>query len=87
MSKPPHQIEHMYVAIAVDKLTGDEGVCGMLTDAGWIPLVASDRIRLPTVLEAAEKVAKSGQMLVRVVRFEKAAEFRVFDYRPDEERN
>lgn len=87
MSKPPHVIEQMFVAVATDKQTGDEGVCGVLTDAGWVPLVASDRIRLERVMQTALRVAEDQQMLVRVVRFDTREEVMTYDYRPKEERN
>ena len=86
MSKP-HVIEQITAALAVDKQDGDEGVAGMLTEGGWIPLIASDRIRMEMVHEAAERVAKSGQMLVRIVTFTVREEIARYDYRPDNEKN
>lgn len=87
MSEPPHVIRKIVAAIAIDRETGEEGVAGMLTPAGWMPLIASDRIRLELVREVASRLAEERQMLVRMVEFSVPVEVERFDHRPDSEKN
>lgn len=87
MSDKPHVIGKITAAIAIDKETGEEGIAGMLTPQGWMPLIASDRIRLGLVREVAGRLAKERQMLVRLVEFSAPVEVERFDHRPDSEKN
>ena len=56
-----------YLAVHDDD---DEGVIGMQTPDGWVPLVAADRARLASLRPYAEHVAASAGLVVRLVRFE-----------------
>ncbi|WP_292449511.1 hypothetical protein, partial [Mesorhizobium sp.] len=47
---------------------GTEGVCAVLVDDAWMPLVAADKQRLPFLQQQAAIIARRDQRLVRIVR-------------------
>ena len=76
-----HVIKTIYVALAIDPANGDEGVCGVHTAAGWVPLVASDKARLEFVRQAAEQIAIQTKMLVKIAEFSTRIDGQIFDGR------
>jgi hypothetical protein len=64
-----------FVAVHDD---GDEGIIGFLSPSGWVPMVAADQTRLDLLIPRARAVAKEGNKVVRLVRFDTRADVEVF---------
>jgi hypothetical protein len=55
--------------VCLDPENGDEGIIGMLTPEGWLPLVAADETRMRQCETVARKTAKDLGVSVRLVQF------------------
>ena len=87
MTDEPHRITYLIAAVAIDPDNGDEGIIGVSTATGWVPLIASDAIRLSQITEMASKLAAEENLLVRLCRFSSREEISSFDRRPLAEKN
>ena len=58
----------------IDDEDGDEGVIGMSTDFGWIPLIGADMARVESLRPIAEKVAKETGKKVILKKFKLTSE-------------
>ena len=63
------RIESMYAFIAEDSGPDDEGVIGMHTGAGWVPLVAADMARVESLRPFAASIARTTRKPVKLVHF------------------
>ncbi|TGQ46647.1 hypothetical protein [Mesorhizobium sp. M00.F.Ca.ET.216.01.1.1] len=61
------RVDQIWMALSVDD-NGTEGVCAVLVDDAWMPLVAADKQRLPLLQQQAAIIARRDQRLVRIVR-------------------
>ena len=77
----PFKIESIVAFIAIDPENGDEGIIGTMTPNGWVPLIASDRVRLEELKLVAGEIAREGNMKVTFCRFSVRTEEGVIDGR------
>jgi len=84
-STEPHHIDSIVACICVDPVTGEEGIMGHLTERGWMPLIASDRVRFDLIKGLATEIAEAGKMKVSFVRFSVRTEEGSVDYRTEKE--
>ncbi len=63
------KIETLVAAFALEP-DGSEGICGALTDTGWMPLICSknDR-RMAKIMMMAERIAAETGREIRIVEF------------------
>jgi hypothetical protein len=64
---PNLKITEMFAFVAFDD-TG-EGVVGMLTPQGWVPMVGADMARIESIRGIARQIAKDSGKEVRLLRF------------------
>lgn len=62
------KVDQMYAYVSVDD-DGDEGICGIRTGMGWMPMVGADMARMLSLRNHAELVAQESGRTVRLVRF------------------
>lgn len=74
------RIDAVWMAVSVDE-NGDEGVCAVNIDGGWMPLLAADEKRLPWIVARASEIAAATQQLIRIVKLTTREEFQVIDGR------
>jgi hypothetical protein len=79
--RAPFKIDHIVAFIAADPETGDEGIIGTMTPNGWVPLIASDRVRLEDLKVLAGEIAREGNMRVTFCRFSVRTEEGIIDGR------
>lgn len=63
------RIDTLYAFVAEDTGPDDEGVIGMLTTDGWLPLVGADMARIDSVRIAAEQIARDTGKRVKLLQF------------------
>ena len=63
------KIEQVYAFVAEDSGPDDEGVIGMMTKNGWLPLVGADMTRVNSLRPIAEDVAHQLGKPVKLLRF------------------
>jgi len=74
------RIDSVFMALSVDD-DGTEGVCAVMVNGMWMPLLAADEKRLPFIKEQAAFVAKRDNRLVRIVKLTSREEVEVIDGR------
>lgn len=73
------RIDTIWVFLAVDKETGDEGVISMFKDGQHLPLVCADRRRIDSFRPLAQQIAKETGTTVRLVKFEVRSVMEVYE--------
>lgn len=63
------KIESLWAYISIDQADGDEGVLGIHTTRGWMPLVAADKTRLDDLRPFAEEITRQTGVPVQLVQF------------------
>lgn len=63
------EIKAIHAFVTKDNPGGDEGIIGMATQAGWIPLIAADQERLEQLREYAQEFADKHGLNIKLVRF------------------
>lgn len=71
------RIDQMYVYIIEDRSPDDEGVMGVKTSLGWMPLVGADLERAKSYRSLAEATAKQLGKPVKLVLFTNRQELEV----------
>lgn len=74
------RIDSVHAALSVDD-DGSEGVCAIMSNGQWLPLIAADEARLAFIRQAAEAIARAEGRRVRVVKFTGRVEVETFDCR------
>jgi len=74
------RVDSVWMALSVDD-DGTEGVCAVMINLQWMPLLAADEARLPFIIEQARAVAKRDRRLVRIVRLTSREEVQLIDER------
>lgn len=74
------RIDSIWAVVSVDD-DGTEGLCGILTQTGWLPLIVANEKNLPDIRAEAIKIAKRDQRLVRIVRLHQREELELIDFR------
>jgi hypothetical protein len=64
----PLKIDSMYAFIAKDK-EGEEGVVGMKTHDGWIPMVGADMDRVNSLMPIAKMIAEQTGVTIKLYLF------------------
>lgn len=73
------KIEQMYAFITEDKGPDDEGVIGMNTDMGWMPLVGADMARVESLRPIALQIAREVGKPIKLLRFTQREELEVLN--------
>lgn len=63
------KITEMYAFVTADKGPDDEGVVGVNTPAGWMPLVGADMKRMEALKPVAKQIAKETKKVIRILKF------------------
>lgn len=78
------RIDAVWMAVSVDD-DGSEGVCAVMVDGTWMPLLAADENRLADIKAAASNIAKQQNRLVRIVKMTTREEIANYDERVSNE--
>jgi len=63
------RIEEMYAFVAEDTGPDDEGIIGMNTEMGWLPLVGADMARVDSLRPIAQGIGRQVGKKVTLVHF------------------
>jgi len=63
------RIEEMYAFVAEDSGPDDEGIVGMGTKAGWMPLVGADMTRVESLKPIARNIAAQTGKKIKLLHF------------------
>lgn len=63
------RITEMFAFVMVDPADNSEGICGMATDSGWVPMVGADTARVESLMPLAQKIADATGRPIEVLRF------------------
>ena len=63
------RIEEMFAFVAEDSGPDDEGIVGMNTGAGWMPLVGADMARVESLRPIARTIAAETEVRIKLLRF------------------
>jgi len=63
------RIEEMYAFVAEDSGPEDEGLVGMNTGAGWMPLVGADMARVESLKPIARGIAAATGKKIKIIHF------------------
>ena len=63
------RIEGMYAFVAEDSGPDDEGIIGMNTGSGWMPLVGADMARVESLKPIARRVAAETGKKIKILHF------------------
>lgn len=73
------RIESMYAFVAEDSGPDDEGVIGMNTAHGWMPLVGADMARVESLKPIARDIARQIRKPVKLLYFETRKDVEVIE--------
>jgi hypothetical protein len=62
------RIDKIWAFLSIDK-DGDEAVCGMAFNGGWIAMVAADLKRVESLKPVAKAMAELSDMKIKLVEF------------------
>jgi hypothetical protein len=79
-NRMPH-IASLWAFLSIDK-DGDEAVCGMAFNGGWLALVAADQKRVDQLMPIATEMAKHSGMTIKLVEFTTRIDHREIIGRP-----
>ena len=71
------RIDCMYAFVAEDSEPEDEGIIGMQTDDGWLPLVGADMARVESLKPVAQAIAQATGKRVKLLHFAQRKEVEV----------
>lgn len=71
------RIEEMYAFVAADKDPDDEGIVGMNTGSGWMPMVGADMKRVDDLRPIALSLAYGLGIKIKLLHFTKREELEV----------
>ena len=63
------RIEEMFAFVAEDSGPDDEGVVGMYTKNGWMPLVGADRARVESLRPIVRTIAVETGQRIKLLHF------------------
>uniref|UniRef100_A0A6H1Z6A3 Uncharacterized protein n=1 Tax=viral metagenome TaxID=1070528 RepID=A0A6H1Z6A3_9ZZZZ len=63
------RIEEMYAFVAEDSGPEDEGLVGMNTGDGWMPLVGADMARVESLKPIARGIAAATGKKIKIIHF------------------
>ena len=63
------RIEEMFAFVAEDSGPDDEGVVGMATGSGWMPLVGADMARVESLKPIAQDIASQTGKKIKLIHF------------------
>ncbi len=63
------KITQMYAFVVADKDPDDEGIIGMSTPSGWMPLVGADMSRVQSLIPIADEISKMLNKPYRILQF------------------
>jgi hypothetical protein len=61
------KIDALYAFISVDE-NGMEGICAFKSQAGWMPMVASDPDRVASIIPIAREMARAGKKEIKLIK-------------------
>jgi ABC-type branched-subunit amino acid transport system ATPase component len=65
---PGFKITEMFAFIATEK-DGTEGVMGMMSENGWVPLVGADMDRVESIKPIVQGIAQSSGVNITLAKF------------------
>lgn len=71
------RIEKMYAFIAVDPVDGTEGVCSIMMQGNYMPLVGADMERVDSLKPHAQRIANVSGAEIKLCYFSKRIELEV----------
>lgn len=74
MKKPGFVIETLHAFVSVDPKDGEEGVIGMFTGVGWLPLISADEERFVQYIKMADDMCKQHGIQYKILRFDNRAD-------------
>lgn len=80
--KPKNQIrsvDEVWAFLSVDEKDNTEGIIGMMTPNGWLPLIAADAERLTKLLPYAQDVATATNTAVKLVKFAQREDVKILE--------
>jgi hypothetical protein len=63
------EIKTVTAFVAIDEKNGDEGVLGIFTGSGWMPLICADETRIQQMLPIAKDVCRREKKKFRILQF------------------
>lgn len=63
------RIEEMYAFVAEDSGPEDEGLVGMATSSGWMPLVGADMARVESLKPIAKNISARTGKKIKILHF------------------
>ena len=63
------RIEEMFAFVAEDSGPEDEGLVGMKTEHGWMPLVGADMARVESLKPIARGIAAATGKKIKIIHF------------------
>ena len=61
-------VASVWAFLSIDQ-DGDEAICGMPFDGGWIAMIAADMKRVESLMPIATAMAKQSGMKIKLVKF------------------
>ncbi|NEI52693.1 hypothetical protein GR217_34305 [Rhizobium leguminosarum] len=74
------RIDSVWMAVSVDD-DGSEGICAILHNGMWMPLLAADEARLAAITEEAKIIAATQGRLIRIIKLNSREEVKAIDGR------
>lgn len=74
------RIDSVWMAVSVDD-DGSEGICAILHNGAWTPLLAADEARLAAIIREAEIIAATQGRLIRIIKLHSREEVKAIDGR------
>ena len=75
-----HRLEEIWIAVSLDE-DGAPRITSFMSEAGWIPLIATSRELAESMAGIAQALAKKDGEIIRVVRLSNPEDVWVFDER------
>lgn len=73
------RIEEMFAFVAEDTGPDDEGIVGVNTPGGWMPLVGADMARVKSLRPVAQGLAKGLGKKIKLLHFTNRTEVEVIE--------
>lgn len=70
-----HKINQLYAFVAVEE--DGEGICGYMTENGWLPMVTSSEKNLAALRPIAQEIAEQTGKTVKLIKLEKRTDLEV----------
>lgn len=76
----PLKIDEIFAFITTDD-QGNEGICGFLSNLGWIPMVGADQAAIDKLKPMAKKITQETGKQIEICRFSKRESVETLGYK------